>query len=83
VATGDTNTYISAHRLGWPGTASYHRFYNLPLLACGDKIYLYDANGTTYTYQVTEIFEVWPTETSVTEPAPGRDIISMQACIEN
>jgi hypothetical protein len=32
---------------------------------------------------VTEIFEVWPTETWVTEPALGRDIISLQACIEN
>ena len=57
------NTYIAAHRLGWPGTASDHQFYNLPLLTFGDKIYLYDANGTTYTYEVTEIYEVAPTET--------------------
>jgi sortase A len=80
---GDTNTYISAHRLGWPGTASYHQFYNLPLLAYGDKIYLGDANGTTYSYEVTEIFEVAPTETWVTRPAAGKDIVSLQTCIEN
>jgi sortase A len=80
---GDTNTYISAHRLGWPGTASYYQFYDLPLLTFGDKVYLYDANGTTYTYEVTEIYEVLPTETWVTAPAAGRDVISLQTCIEN
>ena len=80
---GDTNTYISAHRLGWPGTASDHQFYNLPLLDYGDKIYLGDANGTTYTYEVTEIYEVLPTETWVTQPAAGRDMVSLQTCIEN
>jgi sortase A len=80
---GDINTYIAAHRLGWPGTASYHQFYNLPLLTFGDKIYLYDANGTTYTYEVTEIFEVLPTESWVAAPEPGRDMISLQTCIEN
>jgi sortase A len=79
---GDTNTYISAHRLGWPGTASDHQFYNLPLLEYGDKIYLYDANGTTYTYEVTEIFEVAPSETWVISQAPGRDMVSLQTCIE-
>jgi sortase A len=79
----DANTYISAHRLGWPGTASDHQFYNLPLLEYGDKIYLYDANGTTYTYEVTEIFEVLPTETWVTDSVQGRDMISLQTCIEN
>ncbi len=80
---GWTNTYIAAHRLGWPGTASDHQFYNLPLLTYGDKIYLYDANGTVYTYEVTEIYEVWPTESWVMAPVAGRDIISLQTCIEN
>jgi sortase A len=79
----DANTYIAAHRLGWPGTASDHQFYNLPLLAYGDTIYLYDANGTTYTYEVTEIFEVLPSETWVTKSDPGRDMVSLQTCIEN
>jgi sortase A len=79
----NANTYISAHRLGWPGTASDHQFYNLPLLEYGDKIYLYDANGTTYTYEVTEFFEVLPSETWVTSSVPGRDMISLQTCIED
>jgi sortase A len=79
----NANTYIAGHRLGWPGTASDHQFYNLPLLDYGDKIYLYDANGTTYTYEVTEILEVLPSETWVTTSDPGRDMVSLQTCIEN
>lgn len=76
------NPYISAHRLGWPGTASYYQFYNLPLMAYGDVIYLTDANGTTYTYEVTEIFEVAPNEVWVSNPVAGRDMISLQTCTE-
>jgi len=79
----DANTYIAAHRLGWPGTASDHQFYNLPNLALGDKIYLYDANLTVYTYEVTGFKEVLPTENYVTAPQPGRDMISLQTCIED
>ena len=79
----NANTYISGHRLGWPGTASDHQFYNLPNLAYGDKIYLTDANGTTYTYEVTEFYEVLPSETWITAPVAGRDMISLQTCIEN
>jgi sortase A len=79
----NANTYISAHRLGYPGTASDHQFYNLPLLAKGDVIYLGDVNGTTYTYEVTGFVEVTPADTWVTGPQAGRDMISLQTCIEN
>jgi sortase A len=79
----NANTYIVGHRLGWPGTGSYHIFYNLPLLANGDVIYLGDANGTTYTYEVTGFHEITPDETWVTTPKPGRDMVSLQTCIEN
>jgi sortase A len=79
----NANTYIAAHRLGWPGTASDHQFYNLPLLAEGDVIYLGDVNGTTYTYEVTEFKEITPDETWVTTPKPGRDMVTLQTCIEN
>ncbi len=79
----NANTYISAHRLGYPGTASDHQFYNLPLLQQGDVIYLGDANGTTYTYEVTGFVEVTPADTWITAPQPGRDMISLQTCIEN
>jgi sortase A len=77
------NTYIAAHRLGWPGTASYHQFYYLPALRLGDIIYLGDANGTTYTYKVTDFKEIAPNETWVTGPQKGRDMVSLQTCIEN
>ncbi|MGF1471514.1 MAG: sortase [Rubrobacteraceae bacterium] len=76
------NPYISGHRLGWPGTASYYQFYNLPLMANGDVIYLTDANGTTYTYEVTETIEVAPNEVWVSNPVAGRDMISLQTCTE-
>ena len=79
----DANTYIAAHRLGWPGTASDHQFYNLPNLALGDKIYLYDENLTVYTYEVTGFKEVLPSENYVTAPQAGRDMISLQTCIED
>ncbi len=79
----NANTYISAHRLGWPGTASDHQFYNLPLLQLGDVIYLGDVNGTTYTYEVTGFAEVSPADTWITAPQAGRDMISLQTCIEN
>ena len=79
----NANTYIAAHRLGWPGTASDHQFYNLPNLALGDKIYLYDANGTVYTYEVSGFAEVLPNETWVTAPQAGQDMISLQTCIED
>ena len=79
----NANTYIVGHRLGWPGTGSYHIFYNLPLLAKGDVIYLGDINGTTYTYRVTDFKEITPNETWVTAPQRGRDMLSLQTCIEN
>ena len=78
-----SNTYIAGHRLGYPGTASDHVFYNLPNLGMGDQIFLTDSNGTTYTYAVSEILEVPTTDLSVTNPVPGRDIVSLQTCIEN
>ena len=77
------NTYIAAHRIGYPGTQSDYQFYNLVNLQLGDKIYLYDANLTVYTYEVTGFKEVLPSETYVTSPQAGRDMISLQTCIEN
>ena len=77
------NTYIAAHRLGWPGTGSYHQFYNLPALQIGDIIYLGDVNGTTYTYKVSDFKEVAANDTSLSGPQAGRDMVSLQTCIEN
>jgi len=78
----DSNTYIAGHRIGYPGTASDHVFWNLPNLAMGDKIYLTDTNGHTYTYAVSDILEVPVDDLSVTGPT-GTDTVSLQTCIEN
>jgi sortase A len=77
-----SNTYIAGHRIGYPGTPSDHVFWNLPNLGQGDQILLTDSNGTTYTYAVREIFEVSPTDLSVTAPT-GDDVVSLQTCIED
>jgi sortase A len=77
-----SNTYIAGHRIGYPGTPSDHVFWNLPNLVQGDQILLTDSNGTTYTYAVSEIFEVSPADLSVTAPT-GDDVVSLQTCIED
>jgi sortase A len=77
-----SNTYIAGHRIGYPGTPSDHVFWNLPNLVQGDRILLTDSNGTTYTYAVSQISEVPPTDLSVTEPT-GSDVVSLQTCIED
>src|SRR5215204_5761299 len=77
-----SNTYIAGHRIGYPGTPSDHVFWNLPNLGLGDEILLTDSNGTIYTYAVSEIFEVSPTDLSVTAPTGG-DVVSLQTCIED
>ena len=77
-----SNTYIAGHRIGYPGTPSDHVFWNLPNLGQGDRILLTASDGTTYTYAVSEILEVSPTDLSVTAPTGG-DVVTLQTCIEN
>jgi sortase A len=77
-----SNTYIAGHRIGYPGTPSDHVFWNLPKLSQGDRILLTDSDGTTYTYAVSRILEVPPTDLSVTAPT-GSDVVSLQTCIED
>ncbi len=77
-----SNTYIAGHRLGYPGTISDHVFWGLPSLAIGDQVILEDSLGQTYTYQVSEVLEVPPSDLSVTGTT-GRDMVSLQTCIEN
>ena len=79
----DANVYIAGHRLGYPGTPSDHVFYNLPNMGVGDEIILTDANGRSYTYAVTEFREVTPSDTYVVNSEPGRDMVSLQTCIED
>ena len=77
-----SNTYIAGHRLGYPGTLSDRIFYNLPSLGVGDEVILEDSLGQSYTYQVSEILEVPPTDLSVMG-STGGDIVSLQTCIED
>jgi sortase A len=77
-----TNTYIAGHRIGWPGTESDYQFYNLPSMQQGDEVTLEDSEGRTYNYRVTEIFAVSPSESSVMDAVPGRDVVSLQTCTE-
>lgn len=77
------NTYIAGHRIGYPGTESRYQFYDLPAMQNGDAVYLTDANGTTYEYRVSEKFAVAPTDTSVTEPQAGRDMVTLQTCVDS
>ena len=79
---GDTNTYIACHRLGWPGTESYNQCLNLPSIQEGDEVILGDANGTTYGYRVSETLTVGPGDSWVMKPVEGRDVVSLQSCLE-
>lgn len=74
------NTYIAGHRLGFPGTESHNQFYDLPSMQQGDEVFLTDADGTEYEYEVTEIFAVSPSENWVTEPVAGKDMVTLQTC---
>jgi sortase A len=79
---GDKNTYIACHRLGWPGTESHNQCLNLPLIREGDEIFLKDANGMAYEYRVSETLTVGPSDSWVMEPLTGKEVVSLQTCIE-
>lgn len=79
---GDTNTYIACHRLGWPGSESYNQCLNLPAMQEGDQIFLKDTNGTLYRYRVVETLIVEADDTWVTQPVAGKEMISLQTCVE-
>jgi len=80
---GDTNTFIVCHRLGFPGTQSFNQCLNLPSMQKGDEVFLTDATGKVYKYRVTEIFAVTPYDTWVMKRVKGRDMVSLQTCIES
>ncbi|WP_053057648.1 class E sortase [Rubrobacter aplysinae] len=77
---GGANTYIAGHRLGYPNTGSFLVFRDLDRLQNGDEVILTDSNGTTYTYSVFREFVVGPNEQRVTQPVPGRTVVSLQTC---
>jgi LPXTG-site transpeptidase (sortase) family protein len=79
---GDINTYIACHRLGFPGTESYNQCLNLPFIQKGDEVLLEDTKGRVYRYRVSEVLTVSPYDTWVTRPVAGRQMVSLQTCVE-
>ncbi|WP_047863951.1 class E sortase [Rubrobacter aplysinae] len=72
------NVYIAGHELGYPFTDSFRAFYEIKDMEEGDEIFLTDAAGTRYTYEVFEVLIVQPGELWVLDPVPGRNIVSLQ-----
>ncbi len=75
-----SNTYIAGHAIGYPGGRVPEAFRNLSNLEKGDRITLRDARGDTHRYRVYDRLIVDPNDFWVTEPVPGKDIVSLQTC---
>jgi sortase A len=76
----EANVYLAGHRLGYPRTDSFLAFFDLNELENGDEVYVTDANGTRYTYEVFKEFTVSPTDLSVTDSVPDKNILTLQTC---
>jgi|SRR5215210_5326726 sortase A len=76
----EANVYIAGHRLGYPNTPSFLAFWDIDNVVEGDQIFVEDANGREYTYEVFQTLEVEPTDLFVTEPIEGKNILTLQSC---
>ena len=76
----EANVYIAGHRLGYPNTDRFLAFWDIDNVAEGDQIFVTDANGREYNYEVFQVLEVDPTDLFVTEPMEGRNILTLQSC---
>jgi len=76
----EANIYIAGHRIGYPGTNSDLAFYDLEDLVNGDEIFLEDAEGRQYTYEVFNKKIVEPTDLSVLKRVEGKNIVTLQTC---
>jgi len=76
----EANVYIAGHRLGYPRTDSFLAFWDLNVLEKGDRIFVTDADGKRYVYEVFREFIVAPTQISVTRPLKGRNVLTLQTC---
>jgi sortase A len=75
-----SNVYIAGHRLGYPKTRSFLVFYDLNKLENGDRVVLRDSAGTRYVYRVFNRVVANPDDVRVTEPVPGKSVVSLQTC---
>jgi sortase A len=78
--TPETNVFLAGHRLGYRGTSSRLVFYDLNELRKGDQVVLKDREGKAYTYQVSEVFVVDPTDVWVMGKVVGREMVTLQTC---
>ncbi len=76
----EANVYLAGHRLGYPNTDSFLAFWDLDELQNGDEVFVEDADGAEYTYRVFDSFVVNPDDTWVTDPVPGKNILTLQTC---
>ena len=76
----EANVYVAGHRLGYPNTNSFLAFWDLDALEDGDEITVKDANDREYVYEVTEEFDVAPTDLYVLDPVEGKNILTLQTC---
>ncbi|MEJ7842925.1 MAG: class E sortase [Rubrobacter sp.] len=76
----EANIYIAGHRIGFPGTDSDLAFYDLDKVGEGDEVYLEDAEGRRYTYEVFETKVVEPTDLSVLKRVEGKNVVTLQTC---
>lgn len=74
------NVYLAGHRLGYPRTESWLTFWDLNEVGKGERVFLTDANGTRYAYRVFKKFVVGPDDSWVTEPVPGKSVLTLQTC---
>lgn len=76
----EANVYLAGHRLGYPSSDSFLAFFDLNKLENGDRAFVTDSEGTRYTYEVFSKSVVGPTDLSVTEPIPGKNVLTLQTC---
>ena len=76
----EANVYFAGHRLGYPNTNSFLAFWDIDNVQVGDQVFISDAKGREYTYEVFQTIEVDPTDLYVTEPLEGRNIVTLQSC---
>ncbi|MEJ7819690.1 MAG: sortase [Rubrobacteraceae bacterium] len=76
----EANVYIAGHRLGYPNSKSFLAFFDLNNLKDGDEVFVEDADGTKYTYEVFKEITVSPTDLSVTRPVSGKNVLTLQSC---
>lgn len=76
----NANVYIAGHRMGYPFTDSYLAFYDLHNVEVGDEVKLTDANGTEYSYRVFKTLTAEPSDSFLTLPVPGKNVVTLQTC---